>query len=81
MLDKLTNRLDEEGLEDYEIAGDAGGWTVTIGDCFGEVLIDILDGSDWYHLETYNPDKDSFHYNTRRKSVDAVINYIYKHIE
>ena len=81
MLEKLEKRLENEGF-DYEVSSDVGSHhtgeshTVTVGDSYRTILIDITDGSDSYYLQTYNPHKDTFHYTKERKTVSAVINYI-----
>ena len=75
MLEKLEKRLEKEGL-DYEVSSDVGGHTVTVGDSYRTILIDITEGADSYYLQTYNPHKDTFHYTKERKTTKAVINYI-----
>ena len=61
------------------IHADTYGITIEVNGTSRNVMIDIMERGD-FCLEVYNPDKDSFHYGTERKTVDSVLNYVDKHI-
>lgn len=79
-IEKLMSKVNETNF-DISIVGDKNGRSIILSDFNKEVIIDILNNSNWFHLELYNIKKDTFHYTTKRKSVKAVINYIFKHLE
>lgn len=81
---KIFDGLDEmyyDGFVDSNCVIHAGsyGITIEVNGTSRNVIIDIMD-SGGFSLEVYNPDKDSFHYSTERKSVKSVLNYVDKHI-